>query len=201
MINNKKTGKLTVYAAPMFGGKTTSLIAELENSIEENKKAIVVKPTIDKRYSIDDIVSHDGTSLKKLTGHSVRLLDVNDVLSNEDLEGIDIVLIDEAQFFTNLCNNSILNYLEKGIDVVAVGLDLDSNGVPFGSMPFLLSIADVVYKLSGICSVCGEDATRTFRKLSASSTDQVLIGGKETYEPRCLQHWLEGEKEKKSWLS
>jgi len=201
MTNNKKTGTLVVYTAPMFGGKTTALIAELENSIEENKKAIVVKPTIDKRYSIDDIVSHDGTSLKKLTGHSVRLLEVNDVLTCEDLIGIDIILVDEAQFFTELCNKSILTYLEQGIDVVAVGLDLDSSGNPFGSMPYLLSIADVVYKLSGICSVCGEDATRTFRKLTASSTDQVLIGGKETYEPRCFQHWLEGEKEKKSWLS
>jgi len=201
MTNNIKTGTLVVYTAPMFGGKTSALIAELENSIEENKKAVVVKPAIDKRYSIDDIVSHDGTSLKKLTGHSVRVLGVEDVLTSEDLFGVDVVLVDEAQFFTNLCNNSILTYLERGIDVIAVGLDLDSNGVPFGSMPYLLSIADVVYKLSGICSVCGEDATRTFRKLSAPSTDQVLIGGKETYEPRCLQHWLEGEKEKKSWLS
>jgi thymidine kinase len=86
-------------------------------------------------------------------------------------------------------------------ETVLKGAEIPPTNTSRAFLDATLNIADVVYKLSGICSVCGEDATRTFRKLTASSTDQVLIGGKETYEPRCFQHWLEGEKEKKSWLS
>ena len=77
---------------------------------------------------------------------------------------------------------------------------MDSEGQGFGSMPFLLTLAANVYKLSSVCSVCGDEGTRTFRKLSASSSNQVLIGGNETYEPRCLEHWLEGQKEKHKFL-
>jgi len=200
---NKKTsnGSLTVYCGPMYSGKTTSLIAELEAGIEDGKTMLVIKPAIDNRFSEEDIVSHDGTSLQKTTGHKVRRLGVLEVLDKEDLEDIDILLIDEAQFFNHLCEEGVQEYLKAGINVVAVGLDMDSEGKPFGSMPYLLSLANNVYKLSSICSVCGEEATRTFRKLTVSSTEQVLIGGSETYEPRCLEHWLEGQREKRNFFS
>ena len=200
---SKKTtnGILTVYAGPMYAGKTTALIAELEEGMEENRKMLVIKPTIDNRYSDEDIVSHDGTSLQQITGHKVRRLGIGDSLYVAELDEIDLLLIDEAQFFTTLCKESVHEYLSRGIDVVAVGLDMDSEGRPFGSMPHLLTIANNVYKLTGICSVCGDEATHTFRKLTASSSNQVLIGGSETYEPRCLQHWLEGQKEKSKFFS
>jgi thymidine kinase len=194
----KKTsnGTLTIYSGPMMAGKTTALIAELEEGIEDNRTVLVVKPTIDNRFSDEDIVSHDGISLKETTGHKVKRLGVNETLELTDLAGIDLLLIDEAQFFTELCAYYVTQYLQQGIDVVAVGLDMDSEGRPFGSMPHLLSIANNVYKLTGVCAVCSEEATHTFRKLGVSSSDQVLIGGGETYEPRCLEHWFEGQKEK-----
>ena len=196
-----KTGTLTVYAGPMYAGKTTALIAELEANLEENKQVLVIKPAIDNRYSDNDIVSHDGTSLQKTTGHTVKRLAVDGEILSSDLEDIDLLLIDEAQFFTSLCLEWVSEYLNRGIDVVAVGLDMDSEGQPFGSMPYLLSLANNVYKLSGVCSVCGDEATRTFRKVNATSSAQVLIGGSETYEPRCLTHWLEGQKEKLKFFS
>ena len=196
-----KTGTLTVYVGPMYAGKTTALIAELEASLEEGKQVLVVKPVIDNRYAADDIVSHDGTSLQKTTGHTVRRLGINETLDPFEFEDVDVLLIDEAQFFEELCEETIEIVLERGIDVVAVGLDMDSEGLPFGSMPYLLSLANNVYKLSGVCSVCGDEATRTFRKVHATSSAQVLIGGSETYEPRCLAHWLEGQKEKLKFFS
>lgn len=200
---NKKTsnGSLTVYCGPMYAGKTTALIAELEEGIEEQRNVLVVKPAIDNRYGEEDIVSHDGTSLRKTTGHNVKRLGVSEFLSKYDLEDVDLLLIDEAQFFDTLCTKYITEYLKAGIDIVVVGLDLDSEGKPFGSMPYLLSLANNVYKLGGVCSVCGEEATRTFRKLNAKSSEQILIGGMETYEPRCLQHWDEGQIEKRKFLS
>ena len=200
MRNKKTNGSLTVYAGPMYAGKTTALIAELETSLEDGKNVFVVKPIIDDRYSSEDVVSHDGTSLKKETGHTVKCLGLSDILQLSDLEEVDVLLVDEAQFFNELSYKGIPEYLANGIDVVAVALDMDSEGEGFGSMPFLLERANVVYKLSSICSVCGEEATRTFRKFTASSTSQVLIGGNETYEPRCLQHWLEGQREKHKFL-
>jgi thymidine kinase len=200
MRSKRKNGCLTVYAGPMYAGKTTALIAELETSIEDNKTVLVLKPKIDNRYATEDVVSHDGTSLRKETGHTVQCLELNESVPLKDLEDIDVLLIDEAQFFNELCYESIPVYLEHGIDVIAVGLDMDSEGKGFGSMPFLLEQANIVYKLSSICSICGDEATRTFRKFTASSSSQVLIGGNETYEPRCLEHWLEGQREKARFL-
>jgi thymidine kinase len=188
----------------MFSGKSSALIAEYELAAEESKKIMVVKPTLDNRYDgdIPDIVSHDGTSLYKTTGCTVHRLETDQIIKVEDLEeeDIDLLLIDEAQFFTKL-SDYIDIYLQHGIDVTVAGLDMDSEGRPFGCMPLLLAKAEVVYKLPGICSGCGEEATRTFRKLAVKNSDQVLIGGMETYEPRCYEHWLEGQAEKRRWLS
>lgn len=199
-MKNKK-GTLTVYAGPMYAGKTTALIAELESSLESNSNVLVIKPSIDNRYSDEDIVSHDGVSLQTVTGHKVKRLPINGELLPVDIENIDVLLIDEAQFFTDLCYNWVAVYLERGIDVVAVGLDMDSEGRPFGSMPHLLTLANNVYKLAGVCSVCSDEATRTFRKLSAHSSEQVLIGGIETYEPRCLTCWIAGQIEKRRFVN
>lgn len=195
-----KTGELRVYTGPMFAGKTSALIAELESTLEDNKKVLVIKPIIDNRFSESDIVSHDGVSLQEKTGHSVLRLGIHDVPDLSLIKDVDVILIDEAQFFTKLCDTMVSTYLESGINVIAVGLDLDSSGRPFKGMSYLLALANAVYKLTGICSICGNEATRTFRKLSSNSFEQILIGGAETYEPRCLNHWAEGQKENYDFL-
>jgi thymidine kinase len=193
----KQAGRLTIYAGPMMSGKTTALIAELQDSLEDGNRVLVIKPSIDNRFSDEDVISHDGVSLQKHTGHFVHRIQTDSFPSQELLTNIDVLLVDEIQFFGPHFPEKIEEVLLSGIDVIAVGLDLDSEGKPFKIMPELLSIANSVFKLVGICSVCGEvTATRTFRKLSASSTEQVLIGGAETYEPRCLTHWVQGQEEK-----
>jgi thymidine kinase len=194
------TGKLTVYCGPMFAGKSSSLIAELELACEEGKRVLVIKPKIDNRYSDDDIISHDGVSLKDVTGHEVLVLDVDACVKLEDLELVDLLLIEEAHFFTSL-HEQIKTYMLMGVDIVAVGLDMDSDGEPFGIMPHLLSMASNVYKLTGLCAVCQQEATMTFRKLVARSMSQVLVGGSETYEPRCFAHWVLGNEEKRRWYN
>jgi thymidine kinase len=182
-----QTGTLKVYSGCMYAGKTTSLIGELTIALDNNRRPLIIKPLIDKRYADEDIVSHDGISIKQMANVDVLRLDVDQCPSKELLAFIDVLFIDEAQFFTNI-GDKIDEYLEMGIDVIAVGLDMDSNGVPFGSMPTLLAKANKVYKLTATCSVCDGVATRTYRK-PGTATDQVLIGGTETYEPRCFKHW------------
>jgi thymidine kinase len=182
-----KNGNLKVYAGPMYAGKTTSLIGELTIALDNNRKPLVIKPIIDSRYGENDIVSHDGISLSNLTGVPVLRLPSDEIPSLDQIKDVDILFFDEAQFLYNI-GNAVEAYLEMGIDVVAVGLDMDSNGKPFGSMPALLSKANKVIKLTATCSVCGDVATRTYRK-PGTARDQVLIGGTETYEPRCLEHW------------
>lgn len=183
-----KTGKLTVYTGPMYSSKTTSLIGELTIALDRGLNPLVVKPIIDNRYSNNDIVSHDGVSITKMTNLKVIRLPIGAVPDLDHLDGIDIIFIDEAQFFINL-GTTVDAYLKIGIDVVAVGLDMDSNGKPFGSMPTLLAKANNVYKLTGKCSCCKEPSTRTYRKPSASSKEQVFVGGEESYEARCFEHW------------
>jgi len=182
-----KNPTLKVYAGPMYAGKTTALIGELTIALDNNKRPLVIKPIIDNRYGENDIVSHDGVSVTEITGVSVLRMPIDQIPDLDQIKDIDILFVDEAQFFMNI-GNAIDAYLELGIDVVTVGLDMDSNGKPFGSMPALLAKADKVHKLTATCSVCGETATRTYRK-PGNSKDQVLIGGTETYEPRCLEHW------------
>lgn len=193
------SGQLKVYAGPMFAGKTSALIAELESSVEEGKRVLIIKPIIDNRYAENDIISHDGISLRKKTGHSVVRLGIHETPDLSLIQNVDVILIDEAQFFTKLCDTVVASYLEGGIDIIAVGLDMDSSGKPFRGMTHLLALANSVYKLTSICSICGDEATRTFRKLSSNS-EQILIGGAETYEPRCLKHWAEGQKENIKFL-
>lgn len=199
-IDMHNTGKLTVYCGPMFAGKSSSLIAELELACEDGKRVLVIKPKIDNRYSNDDIISHDGVSLKDVTGHDVLVLDVDACVKLEDLEDVDLLLIEEAHFFTAL-HEQIKAYMLMGVDIVAVGLDMDSDGEPFGIMPHLLSMANNIYKLTGLCAVCQQEATMTFRKLVARSMSQVLVGGSETYEPRCFAHWVLGNEEKHHWYN
>ena len=133
-----KTGKLSVYTGPMYSSKTTNLIGELTIALDRGLRPLVVKPIIDNRYSNDDIVSHDGVSITKMTNLKVIRLPIGAVPDLDHLDGIDIIFIDEAQFFINL-GTTVDAYLKIGIDVVAVGLDMDSNGKPFGSMPTLLA--------------------------------------------------------------
>lgn len=186
----------------MFAQKTTGLLLECELAIEKGETVVIYKPEIDSRYAQLDIVSHDGLRASDL-GVSVKTKPIEWSLDEFEIANlkrndVSLVAIDEIQFFLQ-SNDIVKELLKQQINVVCSGLDLDSNGEPFGDMGSLLALADVVYKRKANCAICGMSAGRTFRKLSAPTNSTVLVGGKDLYEPRCVEHWLEGMAEWKTW--
>jgi thymidine kinase len=162
----------------MFSGKTEELLRRLKRAQYARQKIQVFKPEVDQRYSSDHVQSHDAN---KAPSRLVRS-------SQEILAAVDdntrVVGIDEAQFF----DAGIVEVAEKlafrGIRVLIAGLDTDYRGKPFGPMPELMAVAESVTKLSAICVICGNAATRT-QRVTETQKQQVLIGASDHYEPRC----------------
>ncbi len=169
-------GWIEVICGSMFSGKTEELIRRLKRVKIANLKAEIFKPSIDVRYDEVKIVSHDENKIQSTPVDNSQTI----LLMAQD---VDVVGIDEAQFFddqiTFVCEQLVL----KGIRVIVAGLDMDYRGKPFGQMPNLLAIADYITKLHAICMICGNIANISFRKTAAEG--QVLIGEKDIYEPRC----------------
>ena len=172
----RQNGWVEVICGSMFSGKTEELIRRVKRTQFANQKMILFKPDIDNRYSDEDVVSHQGTAQPAvMVKNSSEILD----LVNDER----VVAVDEAQFFdegiTDVCETLAL----RGIRVIVAGLDMDYLGNPFGQMPNLLAVADYITKLHAICMKCGNIAHVSFRKTANES--QVLLGEKDTYEPRC----------------
>jgi len=185
MPRNRKTGLLEVITGPMFAGKTEELLRRVRRHQYANKNIVVFKPTIDDRYALNEVVSHDKSRTKS----------VNIVRSEEIFENIndetDVIAIDEVQFLTEDVVFIIEYLVEKGIQVIVSGLDNDFRGEPFSFMPDLLAKAEIVIKLSAVCVVCGAPATKTQRIVDGKPAKYhdpiVLIGASESYEARCRQ--------------
>lgn len=162
----------------MFSGKTEELIRRLKRATFARQKVEIFKPTIDTRYSEDDVVSHDNTSIPSTPVDSSASI----LLLTGD---IDVVGIDEAQFFdpgiVEVCN--IL--ANRGVRVICAGLDMDYKGVPFGPMPALMAIADDVSKVHAICVRCGALAYVSHRIVAGDK--RVLLGETGEYEPLCRE--------------
>jgi len=160
----------------MFSGKTEELIRRMRRAEFANQRMILFKPKIDNRYSEDNVVSHQGSSLK-----AIVVSDSSEILSIWKNE--PVVAIDEAQFFdfgiVEVCNT----LASKGVRVILAGLDMDYLGVPFGPMPQLLAIAEYVTKVHAICVSCGNLAQFSHR--TADEKGQVLVGAVEKYKPLC----------------
>jgi thymidine kinase len=171
-----KRGWIEVICGSMFSGKTEELIRRLKRVKIANLKVEIFKPKIDTRYDETKIVSHDTNAINStpVENSAAILLLAKDV---------DVVGIDEAQFFdegiTEVCEQLAL----RGIRVIVAGLDMDYMGQPFGQMPNLLAVADYITKLHAICMECGNIAHVSYRKTAQSG--QVLLGEKDIYEPRC----------------
>jgi thymidine kinase len=161
----------------MFSGKTEELIRRLKRVRIANLKVEIFKPTIDTRYDEEKIVSHDTNTIQ-----SIPVKNAKDILLLA--KDVDVVGIDEAQFF----DEGILEVCEQlalsGIRVIVAGLDMDYLGKPFGQMPNLLAVADYITKLHAICVKCGNIANISYRKHS-TGRQQIMLGEKELYEPRC----------------
>jgi len=174
-VNHKEQlGWIEVICGSMFSGKTEELIRRLKRASFANQKVIIFKPISDVRYSDKKVVSHDSNEIS-----SVSVKEPNDILKL--IDDVDVVAIDEAQFFddsiVDVCNN--LAY--KGLRVIVAGLDMDFKGVPFGPMPNLMAIAEFVTKVHAICTKTGNLANFSHR--ISQNEDLVLLGERNEYEP------------------
>lgn len=188
-MESEKNPLVIVYSGPMYSGKSTALYNMYEYYNALGKKVQAVKPNIDKRYSSNSIITH---SKKKIPTSSVVNLSID--LPQEEWKninfGLDVFLIDEAQFFSVQIVDFVKRLMNIGKEIHIAGLDVDSKGMPFGNMPQILALASEVKKFQGKCKKCGcENATRTYRKPEIKEDSQVLIGGEEIYESRCYNCW------------
>ena len=169
-------GSIEVICGSMFSGKTEELIRRLRRAQIARLKVEIFKPRTDNRFHETDVVSHDANSIPSTpvdTSSAILLLGSD----------VQIVGIDEAQFFDeelpNICN--IL--ANRGVRVIVAGLDMDFKGKPFGPMPALMAIAESVTKVHAVCVKCGNPALYSYRTVPGAGT--ILLGEKESYEPRC----------------
>ncbi len=166
----------------MFSGKTEELIRRLKRVKIANLKVEIFKPKMDVRFDEASIVSHDENAIVSTPVDSAQSILLH-------AHGVDVVGIDEAQFFDDQLPEVIDRLAFQGVRVIVAGLDMDFTGKPFGQMPFLLAKADFITKLHAICVQCGHIANYSYRKIPIDA--QVVLGEKEMYEPRCRKCFYE----------
>lgn len=188
-LSGERRGWIEVICGSMFSGKTEELIRRLKRVKIANLKVEIFKPAIDIRYDETKVVSHDANAIQSTPIDNSQTI----LLLAQD---VDVVGIDEAQFFDDQIMNVCQTLALRGIRVIVAGLDMDYKGQPFGQMPNLLSIADYITKLHAICVKCGHIANVSYRKTEEGG--QVLLGEKDTYEPRCWKCFAEGETAKQN---
>ena len=182
----KQSGWVEVICGSMFSGKSEELIRRVHQATFANLSVRVFKPALDSRYAKGSVVSHNGTSIiARPINNAQEIL--------EHIDGnIDIIGIDEVQFFDESIIPVAGELADKGIRVIIAGLDTDFRGEPFGPMPKLMALGKSVTKLNAICPVCGSPASRTQRLINGkpASYDEpvILLGASESYEPRCQHH-------------
>lgn len=176
-------GYIEVVIGPMYSGKSEELIRRLRRAKIAKQNVLVFKPQIDNRYSKEDVVSHNGDSINAIPISSAR--EIYNHIDNKT----QVVGIDEVQFFDEEIVEIAMNLADKGIRVIAAGLDMDFKGEPFGPTPKLLAVAEFVDKIQAICSVCGQPANRSQRLINgepARYDDPIIqVGAVESYEARC----------------
>lgn len=174
--SGERRGSIEVICGSMFSGKTEELIRRLKRVKIANLKVEIFKPAIDTRYDEVKIVSHDATAIQSTpVDNSQKIL----LMAGD----VDVIGIDEAQFFDSEIANVCDELAFRGIRVIVAGLDMDYLGNPFGQMPNLLAKADYITKLHAICQQCGNMANYSYRKVADEK--QVLLGATDAYEPRC----------------
>lgn len=182
-LNGGRRGWIEVICGSMFSGKTEELIRRLKRVKIANLSVEIFKPSFDTRYDNVNIISHDTNAIMSTPVENAQSI----LLYAQD---VDVVGIDEAQFFDAEIGDVCEQLAMKGIRVIVAGLDMDFKGNPFGQMPSLLAKADYITKLHAICVKCGNIANISYRK--TAQENQVLLGEKDIYEPRCRVCALEG---------
>ncbi|HNP23488.1 MAG TPA: thymidine kinase [Panacibacter sp.] len=175
-INTERKGWIEIICGSMFSGKTEELIRRLKRAKIAHLKTEIFKPAVDKRYDHDRVISHDANSIQSTSvTHAAGILEL--------AKDVDVIGIDEAQFFENDIVDVCETLALRGIRVIVAGLDMDFLGKPFGPVPQLLAIGDFITKLHAICAQCGNIASMSYR--TTNDEQQVLLGEKDKYEPRC----------------
>ena len=177
VVERQRPGTLEVICGPMFSGKSEELIRRLRRARIARQRIQAFKPALDDRYDAVAIASHAESRFEALpvadSLELARLLEPD----------VEVVAIDEVQFFDEGLLSLVETMADGGIRVILAGLDLDSEGRPFGIMPQVLARAEHVLKLQAICTECGAGASRTYRKVRSGG--QVLVGAADLYEARC----------------
>lgn len=172
----RRHGRIEVVCGSMFSGKTEELIRRLKRAVFAKQTVRIFKPAIDTRYSEEDVVSHDHTSIRSTPVESAAAI-------LQHASEVDVIGIDEAQFFDqgiiDVCNELANN----GIRVICAGLDMDFKGKPFGPMPGLMAVADDVTKVHAVCVRCGSLAYVSHRIVDGEK--RVMLGETGEYEPLC----------------
>ncbi|MBL7888969.1 MAG: thymidine kinase [Bacteroidetes bacterium] len=182
---HKRRGSIEVICGSMFSGKTEELIRRMKRAQFAKQSVEIFKPAVDTRYDDVKVVSHDSNSI-----HSTPVPASSNILllASE----VDVVGIDEAQFFdmglVDVCNQ----LANSGVRVIVAGLDMDYLGKPFGPMPALLAIAEYVTKVHAICMRCGNLANHSHRMTAEEQL--VLLGETNNYEPLCRDCFVEAKK-------
>ena len=174
--NASQKGWIEVICGSMFSGKTEELIRRLKRAKFANQKVEIFKPRLDVRYSEEEVVSHDANTIRSTPVDSSQTI----LLISS---GVDVVGIDEAQFFDEGIVDVCRQLADNGVRVIAAGLDMDYTGKPFGPMPALMATAEYVTKVHAICVRCGNLAHHSHRL--AAGDKQVMLGAQEAYEPIC----------------
>ena len=174
----KRPGRIEVICGSMFSGKTEELIRRLRRAKFARQRVVIFKPAIDTRYSKVDVVSHDHNSIG-----SIPIKNSSEIL--EHMNDVDVIGIDEAQFLDEKIVEVCTTLAEKGIRVIAAGLDMDFKGTPFGPIPGLCAVADDVTKVHAICVKCGSLAYISHRLVA--NDNQVMLGEQTVYEPLCRE--------------
>jgi len=169
-------GSIEVICGSMFSGKTEELIRRLKRAEIAKLNVEIFKPATDTRYDETAVVSHNYNTVQATPVNNSSAI----LFLKPDTQ---VVGIDEAQFFDDDLPEVCNKLANKGIRVIIAGLDMDFTGKPFGPVPALMAIAEIVTKVHAVCVRCGNPAMYSFRRVSSNAT--ILLGEKESYEPRC----------------
>ncbi|WP_419743879.1 thymidine kinase [Macrococcoides bohemicum] len=188
MYEQYHSGWIECITGSMFSGKSEELIRRVRRGLFAKQRVIVFKPSIDDRYSDLEVVSHNGNKVEAVNvSHSSEIME-------HVQEDHDIIAIDEIQFFDNDIIGVATQLAEEGYRVITAGLDMDFRGVPFEPVPEIMAVAEHVTKLQAVCSVCGAPSSRTQRLINGEPArfddPIILVGAKESYEPRCREHHI-----------
>ncbi len=184
MASRSKSGQIEVIAGVMFSGKSEELIRRVRRAVIASKRVQVFKSHFDERYTgIHSVTTHDGSTVEAQPVDSA--LEIMRLIRDDT----EVAAIDEAQFLDEGIVSVCTTLASRGVRVILAGTDTDFRGEPFGCMPDLMAVAELVEKLHAICLSCGEDACRNQRLIDGKpalyESPTIMVGGRETYEARC----------------